>query len=495
MILRSSQRVLIQGWTKALAAGLLLICSSVSLADYKDDIGYTQLVNELGLGNVPNGAGVKVTQVEADEDASESGIRYRPNEANAGFAGKTITDKSGVSNPASARSTHATNVGLLFYGNSSIASGITQIDAYEANNWLGTGFLRPLSGATPQVPLVETSRIQNHSWIGSFAEDATATDRLRRFDFMIDRDNVIAAVGVNNGTSTNVPTMLGQSYNSISVGRVDGAHSAGFSTVDGTGRIKPDIVAPQGSTSNATAVVSAAAAMLVQKADTTPGLANGSKAQVVKATLMAGATKNQFLTWDRTTTRPLDDRFGAGALNIYRSYHILAAGEQNATNLATVADTGWDWNNATASTLLYFFDVEEGESISEFSAVLTWHRLVADGGPGGGFNGLTSTMANLDLRLFYASGFALGSQLDASLSTVDNVEHIWFTDGLTTGRYALQLSVDAVGLNQQIDYGLAWHSVVIPEPGSLGLLMVTVAWVVTSRRRRGAATYAYGCAA
>ncbi len=108
----------------------------IALADFKDDIGYTRLLLELGA-NVPDGSGVLVTQAEA-----LSGDAYMPNVADAQFTGKTITDQSGT-NPPGSSSGHATAVGRLFYGNSSsIAPAIDTVNAYDANTWLGSDYLR-----------------------------------------------------------------------------------------------------------------------------------------------------------------------------------------------------------------------------------------------------------------------------------------------------------------------------------------------------------------
>ena len=53
-------------WVR-LVLGLMLVIgwSGSAAADWKSDIGYTKLQAELG-SQLPTGAGVKVTQVEAD---------------------------------------------------------------------------------------------------------------------------------------------------------------------------------------------------------------------------------------------------------------------------------------------------------------------------------------------------------------------------------------------------------------------------------------------
>src|SRR5690606_36630681 len=87
---------------------------------------------------------------------------------------------------------------------------------------------------------------------------------LRRFDFLINRDNITAVVGVANGSGTALPNLMAHAYNAIAVGRSDGNHSACLTTLEsyGPGRTKPDIVAPQSTSSQATSTVSSAATML-----------------------------------------------------------------------------------------------------------------------------------------------------------------------------------------------------------------------------------------
>src|ERR1700684_916064 len=77
--------------------------------------------------------------------------------------------------------------------------------------------------------------VQNHSWIGT----TTGTDDgdnyvLRAFDFMIDRDGVVACVPLNNGTGP-MPVFMANCYHAISVGLLNGQHSLGGSTADGNG--------------------------------------------------------------------------------------------------------------------------------------------------------------------------------------------------------------------------------------------------------------------
>ena len=429
---------------RILACGLgawALLHAGTARASYLDDIGYLALQAELGAG-IPTGAGVGVTQVEAS--ASTTSLIYMPDIAHPEFAGKTIAAKSG----ASTVSGHATSVGIYFYGSSSsLSRSVSTIDVYDANSWAFNGVLKT-NGTS--APVVESRRIQNHSWIGTVDNGgATDLDILRRFDFAIQRDDFLAVVGVNNGSGNAVPALLANAYNAISVGLTDGNHSTGVSTVDGSGRVKPEIVAPLSATSFATPLVGSAGALLRQTAP-----AAGQHSVALKAMLLAGATKDQFANWNRTAGRPLDAHYGAGQLNVQHGYHILAAGQQAASGTESAGKKGWDYNTTAAAGRLYFFDIPATDTASRFSTILTWNRTVADTIAGPGWGNPSSSLADLTLRLYTASGFVKGALVDESLSAVDNIEHL-YEPILAPGRYALEVTGSQTG----ITYGLAWNAV------------------------------------
>jgi hypothetical protein len=415
-------------------------------ADYRDEIGYNKLALELG-GALPTGNGVGVSQIEAPEQVVNGTYYYLPDTTLAEFSGKTFT----VLSPGGGVSGHATTVAQFYYGSAtSIAPGVTDIHSYEANNWISgsspTGFLKRGSTSAPNT---ESQKVENHSWVGTFGGDGSAdVEALRRFDFAIQQSEFVGVVGLNNGNPGNVPALLASCYNGISVGLTNGAHSYGTNTADGTGRTKPELVAPAGATSYSTPMVASAAAMLRQGAS-----GNAAKPVTMKAILMAGATKSQFPSWSRTSARPLDSIYGAGQLNVYNSYHIRAAGPQAASNSATVSRTGWDHTMTTNGSRLYFFDIPANGS-SSLSAVLTWNRTITDGIPGPSWGSASSNLANLTLKLYAASGFTVGALVDTSASAVDNVEHIWQPE-LAPGRYAIEVTADTANVN----YGLAWISV------------------------------------
>ncbi len=438
-------------------AVIVLALAAAVRADWKADIGYTALQARLGAAT-PDGSGIAVSHIEALYDGN-----YLPDPADAEFAGKTFTAKSGSGSP----SVHATIVGRNYYGlTSSIAPGITTIDAYEANNWIGTGFLRL---ETLNVPRTETRRVQNHSWIGSVGDDAGDTDALRRTDLVVHRDGVVIAAGVNNGAATAMPRLLASAYNVLAVGLTSGNSSYGPTPIDVAGRVKPDLVVPFNLTSWGTPAVAGAASLLLQTADGNnilPTLGaqekKTAKALLVRALLMGGATKTECANWRKgfatpstDGTVPLDYRYGAGELNIDNSHRILAAGEQDASGSSTVGLTGWDYGTAgPAGASLYFFDIPPFQQADGVSVLVAWNRLITVGA--GNPVKLTPSLANIDLRLYDASGFVLGGLRDQSVSAIDNVEHIYRT-WLPAGRYAIELTSD-----RSWTYAIAWDVRPVP---------------------------------
>ena len=130
-----------------------------AFADYKSDIGYTDLKALLGA-NTPTGAGVYVLQAEASAVISidTNYPVYAQDIINSQFVGKTFSFPGVASTSPSG---HATGVGSLLYGSNSIAYGINNITSYEANARLGSLYHNTVS-APPNG-----SRIANHSWVGN----------------------------------------------------------------------------------------------------------------------------------------------------------------------------------------------------------------------------------------------------------------------------------------------------------------------------------------
>jgi hypothetical protein len=447
----------------------------------KDDIGFTALQTKLGAG-MPTGTGISVSQVEAQDGSAN----YRPDAT-------VLTGKNFIyaSVGSTAASSHATTVGKYFYGSSSLAPSIgvspQRVTSYDANGFIGSNFLR--TSNTTQLPVVESNDIQNHSWVGELGTTALNIDATRRMDYAIQRDDFVAVFGLNNGSGTAVPSLMAGSYNGITVGLSNGAHSRGGTTLDSGSRTRPDIVVPTTATSWAAPTVGGAVALLLETSRGTLALSDASKSIVVKSLLMTGASRveTEFTTpWAHTASQPLDAVYGAGELNVLNSHDILKAGQNDASGVSTVTSTGWDFGiGSSVTTGLYFFDLISPGSAYDIAASLVWNREITalDTQPGSGVNyTFTPKLVNLDLRLFSATGFVLGSELVASTSTVDNVELI-VAKGLAAGRYAWQVtSADPANT----EYGFSWNvesvTMAVPEPSTLILAALGILLPLVRRR-------------
>lgn len=296
--------------TARLAACALSLLLVADVQAYMVDIGYTALQNQLGAA-APTGAGVRVSHVEAPINDVSGGASpiFMPNPSTLEFSGKTIT--AITPNLSGSYSDHATTIGTLFYGTTgSIASGISTINVYEANDWFNS-LRTPFWQATTSA-----DRVLNHSWVGGGADAYGDGLILRWVDRQAVLNESIQVVGLTNGPG-NSPLLGGSGYNVIAVGRSDGFHQQGSVAVDsvyGAGRTVPTLVAPMGTTSAATPVVSAAAALLVQTghqgglslsegSTTIAGVGtvyNAERSETIKAALMAGADRATAIPARRT---------------------------------------------------------------------------------------------------------------------------------------------------------------------------------------------------
>lgn len=428
-------------------------CILPSCQAQQAEVGFDDLEALIGSG-LEDGMGVTSAQVESPSQNADGSLAYMPNSASSQFSNTIFFDATGTNSGSIA---HASNVGFRMYGRLGMANGLGRaanpINSYEVNDFLNSILLN--GGGDPASFDIN---IANHSYIfyqdaQNFSDDLTIS-LLRRFDFVADQNETSMFVGVNNGSASALPEFFSNSYNSISVGRSDGGHSFGPTTsVYGPGRTKPDIVAPDTRTSFSTPMVSAAAAILHEAGTGT----DANKTETIRALLLAGATKDEFPTWDRTVTRPIDDRFGAGELNIYNSYMSLQGGEFNGTAgdpAAPVALNGWDYETEIVSgnDLFYEFEVSNGTKLDELSIVLCWNMEINDLNNSPSIFSSSENLGDLNLDFYDSSGSFLGSLLDESKSSVDNVEHIYLQD-LPEGTYHLKVSSDT-----NRDFGLAWRS-------------------------------------
>jgi len=227
--------------TMMFATGTLAVGSSTVHATGLDD-----LIDRLGADNVPTGANVPVAQVEAPDGQGD----YGPDQGNAMFDGVTFHEQSGPTSTSG----HAQFVARRFYGDVSLAMDIDDVWLYDVNNWI-SAYLRAGSAFQPIAPPGGV-KIFNHSWVAQASSSALNNDILRRVDFAIMRDDILMIVGVNAGGAQNVP-LLSHNFNGLSVGKTDGDHVSAdtLATVDGFGRMKPEIVADTDLASYSTGLV------------------------------------------------------------------------------------------------------------------------------------------------------------------------------------------------------------------------------------------------
>ena len=429
---------------------LVLNTESAFAQSAQAQVGYDDLVNLLG-GSLEDGTGVTSAQVESEVN----GVAYLANPTVTQFSNTIFVDGTGTNIGASG---HATSVGARMYGSFSMASGLGRttnpITGYGASDFL-VNQTNIDNGSDPEPFDFD---VANHSYILylSLTDLTTAqgVNILQRFDFMANQGETTHCVGANNGSNTATPEFLSNSYNSISVGRTDGNHSRGTTTIYGAGRVKPEIVAPETATSFSTPLVSASAAILHEAGAGT----TATRTETIRALLLSGATKDEFADWNRTTTRPLDEVFGAGELNIYNSYMSLQGGEFNGsttTPTAPVGLNGWDYEEqiVAGNDMIYEFEVSAGTKLDQLSIALCWNMDIIDNAsffPNAFVP--SENLGDLNLEFYDSSDSFLGNLLDESKSTVDNVEHIYLQD-LPAGTYHLKISSDT-----NKDFGVAWRS-------------------------------------
>ncbi|MHC4109425.1 MAG: dockerin type I domain-containing protein, partial [Planctomycetota bacterium] len=462
------------GATAFLAAGVA--AAGAHAGGISSLVGLDALAERIGAENVPTGLDVIVGQVEVP--AGPGSANYGPNQGHAEFDTKTFIDHSGPPG----NSAHATTVGRHMYGlATSIAPDVAVIHLWEANSWLGAGFLRTTLGGQP-LPTPAGVRLLNCSWVGDAGASAVNNEILRRADYVTVRDDVLLTVGVNNGPP-NVP-LMSHIYNGLSVGVMNGSHlsDATLAGIDGPGRQKPEIVAPTSLTSFSAPIVAAAAALMIETARSLPGLVgnpNAERVQVVKAVLLAGA--NHRAGWTNNpatsgptrgiTAQPLDTVYGADLVNVNNSHLILSGDEQDGAttppDAANASHAGWDYASVGLNQSLYWrFDVLE--EAAQVSILTTWPRLT-----NGTFT--ASLVADFDLTLWRVdeSGALVTLVGDAgvdyfsggnvvSQSIIDNVEHLFVRD-LAPGEYVLELErLDNLTTHPLWNVALAWRLPVPP---------------------------------
>ena len=479
---------------------LSLFNAAQSNPEYFNDVDFTKLQNELGTA-LPDGSGVKVDLVESAFQVQGQDV-WMPNPGSIEFVGKTLNNISG--NPAGIYSAHAMSVALNFFGlSTSTAPGVTIIDTYSATGYVLGDFLRTQVGGFPiYQPAITSSRVVNHSWIGSI-DPAWDEDVLARVDWVVETDELIQVAGFTGSVTYK---LMANGFNSIAVDRTSNPTNGGSQNIGGiytAGRTKPDIVAPDTSASNSTPRVSSAVALLVQAGHDNPSwstdpdetsttnrsgntIYNAERSEVIKAALMAGADRRTDNVWPgnigyalgnvddyrllgaNQTANGLDRRYGAGQLNVYNSYHILAGTEQNSdedqpSGGGSVTLRGFDYDpefggSAGSNSTATYYLPQSADPI-RLIASLVWN-LDIDGGRSNNFD-RTGTLYNLDLFVYDVSDPQNWILVHSSTSTIDNTENAWLL--LDGGKdYALQVTPGSGQSAFNWDYAVAWQALPVP---------------------------------
>jgi hypothetical protein len=228
--------------------------------------------------------------------------------------------------------------------------------------------------------------------------------------------------------------------------------------------------------------------------------------RVMKAVLLNAARKTAV--WDNgqsvhpngeggvRTTQGLDNRVGAGRMDLDRAFDQLLSGTTDVTgtgqgHLGSVAASGWDFGRvAEGATNDYAIDVPLAAG-STFNATLSWFRDRRTVG----LTGYTDdSYDNLDLEMWNIEAGLPLALVSESASLVNNTEHFSFSIP-ATGDYMLRVRwsgelFDQVGDVNAEDYGLAWFSsAIVPEPSSLPLALGCAAFGAGRRRRAAVERY------
>ena len=458
---------------------ILLLLSQPAAAQLSSatsiDIGLSQLRD--ANPELTEGVGVKAHLVEAF-----IGDGYAPNEFDSSVSDNSLNI---IGFPTSGTrseiySGHALTSARHFFGSNGVArdlgtSGLS-IDCYAASgkeepndntpneDWVNSLVFN--GGQDPVLSEFDRSTVTSHSYIFITDDAGQLPSLMQRLDHIINESDMTTVVGTSNGGR--LPPGWAPAYNVIAVGLSSGAHGNGLTTTYGSGRVGIDVVAPEPFTSSGTPVVAGAVAILQDAADGS----DASTSEVIRATIMAGATKGDddiAGSWTRTNTQPLDSVFGAGELNVLNSYNIQQGGEFDGGEITPVVLSGfkgWDYesNLELNGQRLYEFEVTAGTQLEDLSVVLAWNQNIVDTGLTQFLFSPQEELANLSLELLDDTG----EVVDFSFSAVDNVEHV-FQEILPEGTYQLRVSNDD---GFESDYGLAWRGteVAIVEPAEPVLL-------------------------
>jgi len=423
---------------------------------------------------------------------------YRPDAIHRCLAAARLTFHEQITPPAGI-SPHATAVCSILFGRDPDAFDptlgrfiyeglIPDADAhiYEFTHFVAT---KVFSASPPPAEVLSIS-------LGTEFE----TDWTRGIEALVERYGTIVVASIGNGLEAYDPALYpAAGANVIGVGVVDSVDAnnlavalANFALARpehsthgpaGTGRAKPDIVAPGNClaavalepngyrptgnwSSFATPIVAGTAALLLQELTQNPDLAAGAAQNtncLIKAILLNSAAKLPFwhkglLGAEDDHTAPLDRIQGAGMLDALAAYKQLAAGRAAPGN---VPPTAWDNNRlgpGTDSQKVYRFTIPEPDG-RLITATAAWNNHFSPVYP---FNPLPENNSNLRLELWAVdpNDPNRDTMLDYSDSPIDNVEHIHCPADPNYTTYEIVIAVNDTDGDGRPDgtenYALAW---------------------------------------
>jgi len=438
------------GCKTSLVLAAFIFSSLVSQAQpYYDLIGRTALWST--TTNI-NGSGIRVGQPEANyvQNAEPSVFEVNPANQSQPVSLFTYISADGIANTftntVGVESSHGERVANYFYSVwYGMATNVLHVDNYDADYYI-TNYLANYDPA-------QNDLVVNQSYTYGFLSVADQEQVDSMYDNYEEMYRTLFVSAVGGGPTSSNAYAPGTSYNGISVGVYDNISGAFFNNIGPTidnGRCKPDITALEGATSFSTPQVSGASADLMQAALRGDGGSDTNSAfdlRTIKALLLNGAVKPPG--WTNASFYPLDQRYGAGVVNVFNSYRQLTGGKNSAivSQLITAGSShpptgdtgtepvlnGWDFATSTSSrspakdaVAHYYFDVSNHLAGARFTATATlaWNRQLNQ-----------TNINNLDLFLYNCANSNL---VAGSTSLVNNVEHI-YQPSLAQGRYDLQV--------------------------------------------------------
>ena len=220
-------------------------------------------------------------------------------------------------------------------------------------------------------------------------------------------------------------------------------------------------------------------------------------ARVVKAVLMATSARTEG--WNNgqslvngvvRTTQALDWATGAGALDLTAAGFTYVNGatmDVSGTGGGSIGTNGWDLGSVGLG----------GHADYTFSATLsgpTELQVALDWFAAGAFSNATDTgtrnaFANIDLQVWSVVNGAFDTLVAESVSTYNNEEFLRFMLP-HAGLYGLRVSLPGmlydIGSTPVTSetYGLAWNTVIVPEPSAAAIAACGIVLAVAAASRR-----------